>query len=200
MSAKDRILASAKIFFARKGYETTSVREIAKDAKVNIAAINYHYGSKEGLFNTICREFAENKLSFAYGVLKPVQTSEELYLRLEIFFNAMLSLADDDFDTVFILLKNLDFFAENSPDEFLRIFMTPHQKLLDFFIDCQKKKLLREDLDPEIIAHIFISGSTEILRSNKIRKNFLGYDILKSEEKIRFIDTYLKCFIEGIRS
>lgn len=199
LSAKERILESAKKFFAEKGYEITSVREIAADAQVNLAAINYHFGSKEELFQTICRDFGERKLSFAYSLLKPAQTREELYIRLEVFFQAMLRLGEEESDTVFILLKNIDLFAQKSPEDFQRIFLVPHQRLQEFFEQAKEKGLVRQDVEAEFLSHIVLSGTTEIMRSNKIRKEFIGFDIHHEEQKNRYVESYLKCFIEGIR-
>ena len=47
---KDKILQAARALFAKKGLEGASVREIAAEAGVNIAALNYHFVSKEKLF------------------------------------------------------------------------------------------------------------------------------------------------------
>jgi AcrR family transcriptional regulator len=48
-NTKQRILDSAEHLFARNGYHGTSIRAITKEAGVNLAAINYHFGSKEAL-------------------------------------------------------------------------------------------------------------------------------------------------------
>lgn len=45
----------AKVLFATNGFEGTSVRKIAADAEVNLAAINYHFSSKENLLKEILR-------------------------------------------------------------------------------------------------------------------------------------------------
>ncbi len=44
-----RILDAAEVLFADKGFEGASMRSLTTTAKVNLAAINYHFGSKEGL-------------------------------------------------------------------------------------------------------------------------------------------------------
>ena len=46
---KDRILDVAEELFAAKGYQATSLRAITSKAGVNLAAVNYHFGSKESL-------------------------------------------------------------------------------------------------------------------------------------------------------
>lgn len=47
------VLAAARERFLRDGYAATSVRAIARDAGVDHAVVNYHFGSKEGLFKEV---------------------------------------------------------------------------------------------------------------------------------------------------
>lgn len=49
-NTKDQILKIAAELFAKKGFSKTSVREICKEAGVNVASINYHFGNKENLY------------------------------------------------------------------------------------------------------------------------------------------------------
>lgn len=58
MTKKQTILDSALNLFITKGFEGTSVREIAAEAGVNVAMINYYFGSKEKLFESIVEERA----------------------------------------------------------------------------------------------------------------------------------------------
>ncbi|HSN07876.1 MAG TPA: TetR family transcriptional regulator [Hanamia sp.] len=53
MAKKETIIESALQLFSTKGFEGTSVREIATDAGVNVAMINYYFGSKEKLFESV---------------------------------------------------------------------------------------------------------------------------------------------------
>ena len=50
---KDRILDAAERLFADKGYSATSLRDITQEAEVNLAAVNYHFGSKEALLTAL---------------------------------------------------------------------------------------------------------------------------------------------------
>jgi AcrR family transcriptional regulator len=53
MDSRENILATAMTLFGQKGFEGTSVRDIASGAGVNIAMINYYFGSKEKLFESV---------------------------------------------------------------------------------------------------------------------------------------------------
>ncbi len=58
-STRQRILAAAERLFNRDGLERTTVRAIAAAAAVNIAAVNYHFGSKEALERETLRLLAD---------------------------------------------------------------------------------------------------------------------------------------------
>ena len=51
--SKEKILAAADKLFVEKGYDATSVRELAQEAGVNIAMISYYFGSKEHLLEAM---------------------------------------------------------------------------------------------------------------------------------------------------
>jgi len=46
---REEIVSAAEVLFARDGYAATSLRHITEAAGVNLAAVNYHFGSKEAL-------------------------------------------------------------------------------------------------------------------------------------------------------
>lgn len=48
-TTQDRLLDAAEQLVALKGYANTSLREITAKADANVAAVNYHFGSKENL-------------------------------------------------------------------------------------------------------------------------------------------------------
>jgi len=52
-STRDRILLKAEELFAQKGFESVSLRDLTQAAEVNLAAVNYHFGSKEALIEEI---------------------------------------------------------------------------------------------------------------------------------------------------
>jgi AcrR family transcriptional regulator len=53
MNTKVRILNAAERLFARDGFEATSLRAITTEATVNLAAVNYHFQSKEALVQAV---------------------------------------------------------------------------------------------------------------------------------------------------
>ena len=56
----ERILDVAEILFAEKGFAETSLRLITSKAQVNLAAVNYHFGSKKSLIQAVFARFLEH--------------------------------------------------------------------------------------------------------------------------------------------
>jgi AcrR family transcriptional regulator len=50
LATRERLLATAARLFAARGVATVSVRDICREAGANVAAVNYHFGGKHGLY------------------------------------------------------------------------------------------------------------------------------------------------------
>ncbi|MEM7579201.1 MAG: TetR/AcrR family transcriptional regulator [Cyanobacteria bacterium P01_A01_bin.80] len=59
IDTKEQILNVAEELFAEKGFAGTSLRNVIREAGVNIAAVHYHFGSKEELFIAVVRRVAQ---------------------------------------------------------------------------------------------------------------------------------------------
>jgi AcrR family transcriptional regulator len=69
---RERILKAAERLFAERGYDGTSIRAIVAKARVNQAAINYHFDGKDGLYREVLRvafrALTEDQLAHARDV------------------------------------------------------------------------------------------------------------------------------------
>jgi len=53
MPTKTRILDAAERLFGRQGFEATSLRQVTREADVNLAAVHYHFGAKTDLLRAV---------------------------------------------------------------------------------------------------------------------------------------------------
>jgi AcrR family transcriptional regulator len=78
---RERIMRAAERLFAESGYDGTSIRAIVAKAKVNQAAINYHFDGKDGLYREVLRvafrALTEHQLEHA-AELKSMSREEAL--------------------------------------------------------------------------------------------------------------------------
>jgi AcrR family transcriptional regulator len=96
-STKDRILGAAEELFAQHGFGGTSLRQVTSRADVNIAAVNYHFGSKENLVNEVFRRRMDGMSEVRLSRLAAAQAErpQELEPILAAFVEPALALAQD---------------------------------------------------------------------------------------------------------
>lgn len=96
-STKDRILGAAEELFAQQGFAGTSLREVTSRADVNIAAVNYHFGSKENLVNEVFRRRMDEMSARRLAALKAATEAAPGRLEpvLAAFVEPALALAQD---------------------------------------------------------------------------------------------------------
>ncbi|PZP61850.1 MULTISPECIES: TetR/AcrR family transcriptional regulator [Pseudoxanthomonas] len=95
-STKDRILGAAEELFALHGFAGTSLRQVTTRADVNIAAVNYHFGSKENLVNEVFRRRMDVMTAARLGQLEEaLKRPGELEPILAAFVEPALAMAQD---------------------------------------------------------------------------------------------------------
>ena len=68
-----KIIESAETLFADRGFDGTSVRDIAEAAGINLAMVSYYFGSKEKLFEAM---FAHRSQAFKLQLENMIQNKE----------------------------------------------------------------------------------------------------------------------------
>jgi AcrR family transcriptional regulator len=96
-STKDRILGAAEELFAQHGFAGTSLRQVTSRADVNIAAVNYHFGSKENLVNEVFRRRMDDMTRLRLSQLKTALELHpgELQHILAAFVEPALAMSQD---------------------------------------------------------------------------------------------------------
>jgi AcrR family transcriptional regulator len=96
-STKDRILHAAEELFAQQGFASTSLRQVTSRADVNIAAVNYHFGSKDNLVNEVFRRRMDDMSVERLKALKQAVQAYpgELEPVLAAFVEPALAMAQD---------------------------------------------------------------------------------------------------------
>ena len=127
IDTRERILDAAERLFMAHGYEGTSMRQITGEAAVNLAAANYHFGSKESLMQEVFRRRLDWLNEERLRVLdemervaagKPLKPSQIV----DGFFGTLLRLADDERRGGIVFLRLLGR-THTEPSEFIRTFL-----------------------------------------------------------------------------
>jgi len=128
MSTKTKILDAADILFADKGFNGTSLREITSLAEVNLAAVNYHFGSKKELIKAVMSRYMNELSPRLESSLNAVCLEEGKPTLIEVF-------------SAFIEpLLHLNSFKDNGTSTFLQLLgrgYTDSQGFLRWFLTTQ---------------------------------------------------------------
>ncbi len=108
ITTKDKILNAAEALFAEQGFDHTSLRQITADAGVNLASVNYHFGSKKALIQAVMARYLE--------VLMPAL--EQQFIQLQS--HAEIS-TRDVFDCFRQPLQELQHVSKRGPTIFLSL-------------------------------------------------------------------------------
>lgn len=76
LTTEEKILLSASKVFTEKGFAGTRTRDIAEEAGINLALLNYYFRSKEKLFEQVMKV----KMVLLFGQIVPILTNEKTTL------------------------------------------------------------------------------------------------------------------------
>ena len=122
-STKERILGAAESLFAQRGFDGASLRQLTSAAGVNLAAVNYHFGSKEKLVEQIFRRRLDALNDSRLKALSLVEGAQTTTLEdvLSAFIRPALDLSHDESGSLFMRVLARAF-AEH--DDKLRQFLS----------------------------------------------------------------------------
>lgn len=75
ISTEERIKEAARVVFTKKGYAATRTRDIAEEAGLNLALLNYYFRSKEKLFHIVMEEKFEQFFGMIITLLNDSETT-----------------------------------------------------------------------------------------------------------------------------
>src|SRR6185369_8701507 len=144
---REQIIQAALKLFGKQGFEGTSIRDICQEANVNLAMVNYYFGSKEGLFAAMI----ERKASAIKDRLQELVNNETMTPQEKID-----SVIERYVDRLFSHRGfSLTMMRELSKDQrqplheaISSIFMVNMEMIRAIILEGQKKKVFREvDVD-----------------------------------------------------
>lgn len=104
-STEQKIKNAARVIFHKKGYAATRTRDIADEAGINLALLNYYFRSKQKLFDMIMQESLQEFRQSMTGVFNNEKTSLES--KIETLISNYIDLLIDQPDIPLFILTEL---------------------------------------------------------------------------------------------
>lgn len=111
-STEEKIKEAARIVFMQKGYSATRTRDIAEEAGINLALLNYYFRSKEKLFELVMAE----KVAKLFGVIAPIVYDEKTSLdeKVNLIVGAYIVMLSENPGLPLFVLSEI----RNNPEHF----------------------------------------------------------------------------------
>lgn len=191
--SKQKILKTATRLFGQKSFDGVSVREICKEANVNVSMISYYFGGKQELYNAILTNLVEKQTEFALSIVDiygdPFKLSREV--QIEVLHK--------------LVNRFIDFFYSNVTGDII-LFLVKAQQRPDFKMTTPAfeflKKLLAAILHLEENSKELVFKTLTIISFINSPKIMQGLSLRQlrqedfTEEDIKIIRNNLKNYLK----
>lgn len=209
IDTRERILDAAERLFMAYGYDGTSMRQITGEASVNLAAVNYHFGSKESLMQEVFRRRLDwlnderlrvlNEMERAAGdtPLKPSQI-------VDGFFGTLLRMGDDQQRGGVTFLRLLGR-TLTEPSEFIRTFLADEYAAVTERYKVALFRALPDVPRAEIVwrLHFMLGATSYAIAGTDALRVVSGVDAVeteRSEGAERLLPRLMSFLLGGLRA
>lgn len=187
------IVNAAEALFAEQGFAETTVRQITSRAKVNLAAINYHFGSKKGLIQAVAEKFITplcNELNTQMDSYLGMETKPSLDESIEMLMRALLIVRKENKNALSVFMRLLELAYMSNQEELRDFLIGRYKNRLDSFLHCIRLDSAPMEDDEFFWRLHFLLGSMTFTLAN--------FHTLHDLEKRQFADKQTGSDIEVI--
>lgn len=191
VTSEDKIILAAIDLIEEKGMQSLTIRNIAKKAGVNSAAINYYFRSKENLLNEVLKTTADHAISDWKEIINKKSVPPKK--RLEEFLIYMM---DGGIKFSGITLAHLydPLINKNYDNHFVVKFnklMKSLQKLIELVNQDKSEKEIN------LIVIQIISAAIMPVLVSEMYRDFAGISFSDSKTRREYIEQILRCHINS---
>jgi AcrR family transcriptional regulator len=192
-----QLLNTAESLFSQKGFDGTSVRDIAEAAGINTAMISYYFGSKEKLMEEIFERKSLNIKEKVANLLKDdsLDPLEKMYSLVDMYIEGILS--RKTFHRILLCEQIIN--QNPSIITMLDKMKTKNSEYINDLIRLgQKKGLFKKNIDIPMMTNTLIGTVSHTLVNLDFYKTYHHMEGLKDEEFERVVKKRLSVHIKNI--
>jgi AcrR family transcriptional regulator len=140
LSTEEKFKEAARIVFTKKGYAGTKTRDIAEQAGLNLALLNYYFRSKERLFEIVMIEKVQQLFAFLAPILNNAETS--LYEKIDLVAGSYIDMLLKNPDLPLFVLNEI----KSNPERFGKMIQANGNILQSSFVQQLAGK--KKDVNP----------------------------------------------------
>jgi AcrR family transcriptional regulator len=168
MDKKEHIILKAIELFAEGGFDNTSIRDISQRASVNVAMVNYYFGSKNKLFEAII-EYKSSYLKTRLEELLTDTTLNEMQ-KINVIIDESVSriLSNPNFHRV--LHQELLLNTRPEVNELIRQLFTNSFQIIKMILEEGMNKKLFRQIDPDLTVSSLFGTINHYMQTSKLNR------------------------------
>lgn len=187
MNARERLISSATILFAEKGFHAVGTREISAHAKVNISAVSFYFRGKEGLLKAVLESLLSPGFSKIENILTEPQSKDDVRKKLNIFLD-MLSLFYIKHSNILrVYFQELENGNTTAVDINGDTMGGVWAKLTKFIDQCIDKKLIPAG-QSKVKSLCMLSPLSGLLQSKNCLEDLIGISLKDDQFRVDLVD------------
>lgn len=195
---REALLEAARRVFAEKGYAGATVKDLAESAGVNISLVSYHFGGKEGLYQTCLESFGADRAEASERILKAPVSREDFTLRLQLFAEDFIEFHVKNADGCKVVHRAMESIDEITCSVFKKFFFRVFEALNSFIEAAKIKRLVRDEMDSEICAILMFGSLVHLLRSQEMARLMDMPTVQDADFRERVIEQWVRSSTIGI--
>jgi AcrR family transcriptional regulator len=194
---KEHILDVAEKIFAELGYEGASTRHLANEAGVNMAMLNYYFGSKDGLLKAVLeRRFSGTRQILNEVKEQNISSWEKLLLAFDFYLNKITS--NNNFHRMIhreISLSQRSEMSDFISDNTFRNLSVFREIIEEGIADKTFRKV-----DVEMLIASIVGTMYYLINSNQVTKRLMNMDLQDRDTMQNEVKPRIKKFIHNYLS
>ncbi|MBS1729300.1 MAG: TetR/AcrR family transcriptional regulator [Bacteroidetes bacterium] len=165
------IMEKAEELFAAKGYDGTSIREIARAAHVNLAMVSYYFGSKEKLMEALFKE----RMSLMKLKIESLLKNENIspFQKVEILIDEYLTKVIDRQFFYKIMLCEMAQQKNKVILKFISDIKLNYANMIRGLVEeGQQKKVFKKDIDIMLLMNTMTGTVTQMILNKEVYREF----------------------------
>jgi len=191
------LLRAATRLFAERGFDGTSLREVAQAAEVNLAMVSYHFSGKEGLYSACIEAYGQAELHAAKTHLSGPISKDTFKKQLIAYCEEVILLHLAQPDVAQIIYRELDRGTPTTERIFRETFIEGIETIVRQMKAGQKAGIIRKDTDPLNIAGLLFGAVHHALRMRLQVQKFLTKDMNSATFRKKLVSDWVDITLSG---
>ncbi len=199
-STVQKVVEVATRLFAEKGYEGTSTKEICRDAGVNVAAIHYHFKSKENLYRAVVERFGDSSIDAAARALQPANSIDEFKTRLTIYFAETVEALSRRPEIAMMIVRDAQTHPELIHEVTTRSFGHLDTALNNFLKHARDAGYINRHHSLEACTMSLQSQLIYLIVTHRAMKLKYGFELSNPEHRSNWVTTTIDLYFNGVKA